>query len=897
MRMNNTWVALLGCSALIGSLATSARAQTTLFSDNFDTDTAANWTVTEGSGDGVPDYQVFFNFNYQTNTFVRNGVTGTIPPAPNGGGNGVKMFVNKNDAVAATAAVNIFPTGKFFAENYALRFDMWLGYNGPAYGGSGSTEFAIFGINHVGQWAVWDNAGNVGDGVWFAVTGEGGAAGDYRSYAGNLWGGQAGGFLDRNGDALYEDEVVSTAVTPLSTIFPSPKFETSGTPGKEWVEVEIRQRTNEFGGHVVTWLMNGYVIAQHSLGDSIGQNSGNVMLGNMDIYTSIANPKEDNFVIYDNVRVLDLTTAPEQPVVTVTATDAIASEPGSNTGTFTITRTGGTTAALTVNYRAAGTATSGLDYTALPGSVTIPAGQPSATVTVTPLNDSIGEGTETVELNLLGSTNYDLYMSFSAVVEIQDDGDVPFVTVTAVKTNAYERNPDNDARFSIALSSPNASQTTVNFTTGGTAVAGTDYTAVGTSVIVPAGETNVLVRIRPINNAVANPSPRSVTLTVAAGTGYLLGTTTDATVHIRDDDFLPAGELLYSENFDTDATTRWVVNAPASGDYPVNLFFDYSSVGISPAPNTTGNTTHGAQLQANLYSSVFGGVSISPVSLDQRGDILLRFDLWQNFNGPMPDGGSGSTQISGAGVGTAGTTPQWPGGTQDSVWFAAACDGGSSVDYRAYSSAAGTGYTDASGVFAAGTEAGVRNQTHPFYSEFGQDAAPQAQVDWFPNQTGRTYPGALAFVWRDIAIEKIGTRVRWFIDGKLIATVNANATNFAGGNILLNHSDINASSSTDPNAPIMAFGLFDNVRVYSIAATTPPDIDTIQLINGGTQVQIDFTAGASDTASSFKLQSADIVTGSYADDNTATITSQGGDKFRATVPAGAASKFFRLRRQ
>ena len=53
----------------------------------------------------------------------------------------------------------------------------------------------------------------------------------------------------------------------------------------------------------------------------------------------------------------------------------------------------------------------------------------------------------------------------------------------------------------------------MNFNLGGTAVAGTDYTGVGSSVNIPAGQTNVLVRIRPINNNVTDPS-RSVSLTV-----------------------------------------------------------------------------------------------------------------------------------------------------------------------------------------------------------------------------------------------------------------------------------------------------------------------------------------------------------------------------------------------
>src|SRR5206468_2676992 len=86
------------------------------------------------------------------------------------------------------------------------------------------------------------------------------------------------------------------------------------------------------------------------------------------------------------------TAAPTLPTVTVTATDANASETGPDSGTFTITRTGDTTAPLTVNYSLSGTASNGTDYQQLGTSVTIAAGVSSATVTVTPIDDTEVEG-------------------------------------------------------------------------------------------------------------------------------------------------------------------------------------------------------------------------------------------------------------------------------------------------------------------------------------------------------------------------------------------------------------------------------------------------------------------------------------------------------------------------
>ncbi|MGC4016593.1 MAG: Calx-beta domain-containing protein [Luteolibacter sp.] len=56
-------------------------------------------------------------------------------------------------------------------------------------------------------------------------------------------------------------------------------------------------------------------------------------------------------------------------------------------------------------YTLSGMATNGTDYQTLSGTVTIPAGQTSATITVTPIDDYLQEtGGETVILTLTADT-------------------------------------------------------------------------------------------------------------------------------------------------------------------------------------------------------------------------------------------------------------------------------------------------------------------------------------------------------------------------------------------------------------------------------------------------------------------------------------------------------------
>ena len=72
---------------------------------------------------------------------------------------------------------------------------------------------------------------------------------------------------------------------------------------------------------------------------------------------------------------------------------------------FTVRRVGDTNNALTVSYEIGGTASNGVDYVALPGAVTIPAGEHAALITVVPLDDGPPDITSTVILTLQPSTN------------------------------------------------------------------------------------------------------------------------------------------------------------------------------------------------------------------------------------------------------------------------------------------------------------------------------------------------------------------------------------------------------------------------------------------------------------------------------------------------------------
>ena len=87
-------------------------------------------------------------------------------------------------------------------------------------------------------------------------------------------------------------------------------------------------------------------------------------------------------------------------------------------------------AALTVSYTVTGTATAGSDYTSLGTSISFAAGSSTATLTVTPLQDTLVEADETVILTLASGTDYTLGTPSSATVTLTSD-DSNTYTVTA----------------------------------------------------------------------------------------------------------------------------------------------------------------------------------------------------------------------------------------------------------------------------------------------------------------------------------------------------------------------------------------------------------------------------------------------------------------------------------
>ena len=219
------------------------------------------------------------------------------------------------------------------------------------------------------------------------------------------------------------------------------------------------------------------------------------------------------------------------PRVVITAVDATATEAGPTTGAFRVTRTGSTAAPLTVFYTVGGTATPGTDYAALPGSLTLPAGVATADILVTPINDSLMEGNETVLLTLRPTAPYTIGSPNSATVTLVSD---ERVSISAIRPTATEAGPTTGA-FRVTRTGSTAAPLTVFYMVGGTATPGTDYAALPGSLTLPAGVATADILVIPMNDTLVE-SNETVVATLAPRSNYTIGTPSSATVTIVSND-------------------------------------------------------------------------------------------------------------------------------------------------------------------------------------------------------------------------------------------------------------------------------------------------------------------------------------------------------------------------
>jgi autotransporter-associated beta strand protein len=228
------------------------------------------------------------------------------------------------------------------------------------------------------------------------------------------------------------------------------------------------------------------------------------------------------------------------PLVSVTATDPYATEaPLVDTSTFKFSRIGANNVALNLAVTWSGSASNGLDYSTLPSMITIPAGQNSVNVTVTPIDDTLIEKSEEVIATI--SVNKSIYICDSAesaaTVSIADD-DIPYVTISVPDVIAAESGL-NSGVFLVTRTGSTTDALKVYYGLSGDALLGTDYAALTGEVIIPAGAASAPIVIKPYDDDIAEPTETATIELANFNDTYSLGSTFQGSISISDNGDTP----------------------------------------------------------------------------------------------------------------------------------------------------------------------------------------------------------------------------------------------------------------------------------------------------------------------------------------------------------------------
>jgi len=321
--------------------------------------------------------------------------------------------------------------------------------------------------------------------------------------------------------------------------------------------------------------------------------------------------------------ILDVEEVIPVPTVTIATTDADATEEGLDPGEFTITLSEAAATDITVSYGVTGTATATSDYTALSGTVTIAAGQTTATIAVTPVDDAVTEDAETVVVNLTDGDAYDPGATTAATVTIADNDPVvlPTVTIAATDADAAEEGLD-PGEFTITLSEAAATDITVSYAVTGTATATSDYTALSGTVTIAAGQTTATIAITPIDDLVVEDS-ETIIITLVDGDNYDLGATIEGTVTIANDDVaLPSVSLAVSPaSVQENGTANLVYTFTRAGATTSTLTVNYTVAGTADNSDYTGTSTG-----IGKTVTFAAGSSTAIVTVDPTTDTTVESD-------------------------------------------------------------------------------------------------------------------------------------------------------------------------------------------------------------------------------------------------------------------------------
>ena len=342
-------------------------------------------------------------------------------------------------------------------------------------------------------------------------------------------------------------------------------------------------------------------------------------------------------------------TSPPPTTPSLRIGDATVDE-GGGPAVFTVTASAESSGTMTVDYETADdSATAGDDYTSTSGTLTFSAGQRTATIEVTVLDDSDEEPDETFKVRLTNPVGATIEDDEGVGTIHDDDGDDrrprpprgPTLSIDDVTVDEGARSADFTVTMNIASGQP---VKVAYATADGTATAGADYRKTSGSLTIKAGQRTATIRVRVIDDRVAEED-ETFTVTLSKATGAAIADA-EGVGTIRDDDGvippppLPALRINDSAVDEDAGTAEFTVRMSAASTEAV-------SVGYATSDRTAEAGFDYTSTSGTL--TMTAGLTVATIAVTVLDDDVAE---GQEAFAVTLSGATGATIADGEGIGT-----------------------------------------------------------------------------------------------------------------------------------------------------------------------------------------------------------------------------------------------------
>lgn len=267
-----------------------------------------------------------------------------------------------------------------------------------------------------------------------------------------------------------------------------------------------------------------------------------------------------------------------------------------------------------IRFSVGGSATEGIDYSAIGTSFTFPANTDAITIRVNVIADDLVEPDETVIITLLETNDANVVIGEvdQASVVIADNDNVLSIEATSDATEQ-----GGEGLFTIRASKRVSTPVVVGLSVTGTAIAGDDYSELRDSFTFPANTLSTTISIDAIQDAITEGDETViVTMTGTNNFDVPIGSEDSATIRIIDDD---TSELSV-------AATAQAEEQGVNGLFTISTSKQFDSA-VIVSINVSGSASEGVDYSAIGSSFVFpANESSTTISIAAIQDTIAEGD-------------------------------------------------------------------------------------------------------------------------------------------------------------------------------------------------------------------------------------------------------------------------------